>query len=181
MFLFCRTWLRRGVGWWVTLKTIAGRKRKRWSKGEGQWKMVKHCISKSLKKRWAVRNLHAVSSYEGVRVGIVDLIGEDFGSAVDKWPPKFNWICLKHYITLIPIPYSTVWYSISSEFSLHVYYRSIPGKRPWTLYHNSLFFTTLGAYLVYWVLTMCKMYKISGWCQHTIAIVMATRLSITAS
>ena len=54
--------------------------------------------------------------------------------------------------------------------------RLLPGKRPWALYHNSPFFTTLGAYPVYWALTMCLiMYKISGWSQHTIAIVMATQ------
>ena len=53
-------------------------------------------------------------------------------------------------------------------------YCSVPGKRPWALYHNSLFFTTLGAYPVYWVLTMCQiMHKTSGWSQHTITIAMA--------
>ena len=55
-------------------------------------------------------------------------------------------------------------------------YRSIPGKRPWALYHTSLFFTTLGAYPVYWALTMCQIvHKISGWSQRIIAIVMVTR------
>ena len=61
----------------------------------------------------------------------------------------------------------------------HVHYHSVPDKRPWVLYHNSLVFTTLGAYLVHWVLIMCQiMYKlveISGWSQSTIAIVMATQ------
>ena len=37
-------------------------------------------------------------------------------------------------------------------------YRIVPGKCPWAPYHNSLFFTTLGAYLVYWALTMCPNY-----------------------
>ena len=58
-------------------------------------------------------------------------------------------------------------------YVIYVYYCSVPGKRPWVLYHKSLFFTTLGTYLVYWVLTMCQiMYKISGWSQRIIAIVM---------
>ena len=62
----------------------------------------------------------------------------------------------------------------------HVYtfrlYCSVPGKRPWALYHNYLFFTTLGTYPVYWALTMCQiMHKTSGWSQRTIAIAMAIR------
>ena len=35
-----------------------------------------------------------------------------------------------------------------SNLMMMPYYRSIPGKRPQALYHNSLFFTTLGAYHV---------------------------------
>ena len=35
-------------------------------------------------------------------------------------------------------------------------YHSIPGKRPWALYHNSQSFSVLGAYPGYWALTMCK-------------------------
>ena len=42
------------------------------------------------------------------------------------------------------------------------------------LYHNSLNFTTLGPYPVYWALTMKIMHIISWWRQHTIVIVMAT-------
>ena len=38
---------------------------------------------------------------------------------------------------------------------IHVY-RSVPGKRPWALSHNSPFFTILGACHVYWALTVCN-------------------------
>ena len=56
-------------------------------------------------------------------------------------------------------------------------FRKLPHQdfKHWVLYHTSLNFTTLGTYSVYWALTMCQiMHKISGWRQHTIAIVMAT-------
>ena len=55
-------------------------------------------------------------------------------------------------------------YTVVSRVSTH-------GKHPWVLYHNSLFFTTLGAYPVYWALTMYQiMHKISGWSQRMITI-----------
>ena len=55
-------------------------------------------------------------------------------------------------------------------------YCNVPCKRSWALNHNSLFFTTLGAYLVYWALTMCQiMHKTSWWSQRTIVITMAIR------
>ena len=60
------------------------------------------------------------------------------------------------------------------EYSCSIYYRSVPSKHPWVLYHSSLNFTTLGTYSVYWALTMCQnTHKISGWSQCTIVIVMA--------
>ena len=50
-------------------------------------------------------------------------------------------------------------------------YCSVPSMCPWWFYRKSQFFTTLGAYIVYWVHTMCQiLHKIGGLSQYVIAI-----------
>ena len=57
-------------------------------------------------------------------------------------------------------------------------YHSVLGKRPWVLYHNSLSFTILGTYRVYWALAY-HVPNISGWSECTIMIMMATRSQLS--
>ena len=88
------------------------------------------------------------------------------------------------------IPYRNMKFGNSAKWSLlsdpvtinFITYGSVPDKRPLALYHNSLVFTTLGAYPVYWALTVCKiMHKISGWSQHTIVVmVIRSRLPLAS-
>ena len=67
-------------------------------------------------------------------------------------PPDYTYSYNYVYTCLIAKIYGMV---------LEVYKSTVAS--PWVLYHNSLNFTTLGAYPVYWVLTMCQiMHKISG-------------------
>ena len=57
-------------------------------------------------------------------------------------------ILLEVYVLVL---FTFLWF-VPYQFNKH--YRSVPGKHPWALYHNSQFFTTLGAYPVYWALAM---------------------------
>ena len=56
--------------------------------------------------------------------------------------------CTSHHTTY-PLTHSSKSYT----------YRSLPGKRSWALFHNSLLFAILGAYPVYQVFTICKKSK----------------------
>ena len=61
------------------------------------------------------------------------------------------------------------------------YYRLLPGKRSWALFHNFLFFAILGTYLVYWALTMCKIKtQLVGMVKPTITTATRTRLPLAS-